>query len=346
MPVELYVLASVLVLIAAVGVPLITKAVWLPRELSFEKFDDIELSPRLLAYFQALDVELSPLGFGPVLTFEVTNLQGANMTRVYQSEHDSAVAGATCMRGEAAVAGAAPTGQNYVEWITRYEDGSSLTTRNVTIAELFDLMPGETRLERPGERNLEKLKAHHDRKAEELRVRGARFPHGRDVLGEFAEYHERWTAFQESQGLVRYDPEKQVYKASAKAAWRGVANYLNPLADNFSLGRFALGLLLGSGLPVLGVLAGDRPEVSGWAEAMGATPEVGAWVVLGLAFTLGGAAVGALFTTKSFVWALLLGYVPIRLLGGGLGLELVLVLWMGVVAEQVSAVVEKRRLLV
>lgn len=114
----------------------------------------------------------------------------------------------------------------------------------------------------------------------------------------------------------------------------------------FSLGRFALGLLVGAGLPVLGVLAAERGEVARWAEAVGATAGVGSWIVLGLGFTLGGAAVGALFTTKSFVWALLLGYVPIRLLGGDLGLELVLVLWMGVVAERVSAFVERRRLLV
>lgn len=346
MPIELTVLAAVFVLIAALGVPVITRAVWLPRELSFREVEDEQLSAKQLAYFLALDNELAALGYRPRLSFEVSNLQGGNLTRVYQSDQEPAVVAASCLRGESAVPGAPPTAENYVEWVTRHDDGTILTTRNVSISDLFELMPHEIRQECPGESSLERLKRRHDLRAEELRVRGPRFPHGRDLLAEFQEHHDRWCAFQESKGLLKFDPERLVYRARAKAAWRGVANFLNPMADNFTLRRFALGLILGAGLPVLGVLGAERPELVRVTEMIGVAPKIGAWVLLGLSFSAGGAAVGALFTSKSLVWALLLGYVPIRLLGADISLELLLVLWMGVVAEQVSAMVHKRRLLV
>jgi hypothetical protein len=55
-----------------------------------------------------------------------------------------------------------------------------------------------------------------------------------------------------------------------------------------------------------------------------------------LAFSAGGAAVGWIFIWKSFIWALLLGYLPLRLLDPGAGFELILAAWMGVVAESVA----------
>ena len=126
-----------------------------------------------------------------------------------------------------------------------------------------------------------------------------------------------------------------------------MANYLNPLADNFTLGRFVLGLVLGAGPPILGALAVGSPvALTPLVRTLGLAPELGVWLLLGLAFTAGGAAVGGLFASKSFVWALLLGYLPIRLLDPTGSVGLVLVLWMGAVAERVSQFLQRRALLV
>jgi hypothetical protein len=343
---ELIVLGITLLVFTLIGIPAITRGVWVPHELEFRTLEEAELTAPQRAYYQALDLRFAALGYRPRLNFEVTNFQGGNLTRVYQSEHEAALASATCLRGESARPGAVPTAHNYVEWTSRYEDGSVLTTRNVSISDVFDLMPREIRQDCPGERDVGRLKARHDSRAEVLRVHGPVFPHGRDLLAAFGEHHRRWTAFQESRGLLRNDPAAGLYRARARTAWRGVANYLNPLADNFTALRFAVGLALGAGLPALGVVAAASPEVPRLAERLSLSPALLTWGVLATAFSGGGAAVGWLFSSKCFVWALLLGYVPIRLLDPSPGLDLVLVLWMGAVAEQVSRFFHRRQVLV
>ncbi len=316
MPPELWILGFVFILIALVGVPAIKRGVHLPREMILETIGDEDLTDTQRTYFQRLDAEVATLGYTPLLNFIARNLQGANVTRVYRSDYDAAVLGASCLKGRSAV-DESESSQNYLEWVTKYEDGTSLTTRNVTIAELFARMPHQLLHDYPGMASAA-LKARHDRHAEPLRVRGPRFPHGRDVLQEFRDYHRRWCTFQDSKGLLRFDAQADVYRATGKVAWRGVANFLNPLADNFTLPRFVAGVLLGAGVPALAA-----------ATAQGLP-------MLFAAFVVAGAAIGWLFTSKSFVWALLLGYVPLRVAVVGTGTALLLILTMGLVADRVA----------
>jgi hypothetical protein len=255
--------------------------------------------------------------------------------------------GASVMKARAALPGGREIGQNYLEWITRYEDDTTLTTRNATVSDPFELMPHQMRQEFPGTSDVGELKARHDRRAQQLLPRGPRFPHGRDWMAEYRDYHRRWCAFQEAKGLLRHDAAAGVYRATAKVAWRGIVNFLNPLADNFTLARFVLGLLLGAGMPALGILATADPGVLAWlTRTTGLTPGLGRLLVLGAAFTLGGAAVGWLFMFKSFIWARVLGYLPLRLLAPAAGLDVLVVLWMGVVAARVAAVRQRRELLI
>ena len=347
MPVELWVLAATLLAFATIAVPAITRSVHLPRELAIETVPDEELTDRQRIHFQTLDAALTGLGYRPLVNFQVTNLPGANLTRIYRGEHDAAVLGASLMKAQSVLPGAREAGQNYLEWITKYEDETTLTTRNVPVSDLFERMPHQIRQDFPGASDVARLKARHDSRAQELLPRGPRFPHGRDWMAEYRDYHRRWCAFQESRGLLRHDAEAGVYRATVRTAWRGIANFLNPLADNFTLGRFVLGLLLGAGVPALGILAAADPAVVAWlTRTTGLTAGLGRLLLLGAAFTAGGAAVGWLFVWKSFVWALLLGYLPLRLLAPGAGVEVMVVLWMGFMADRVAAFRQKRELLV
>jgi hypothetical protein len=347
MPIELWVVAGTLTLFAGIAVPVITRSIHVPRELAIETVPDEGLTDRQRIHFQTLDAALSVLGYRPLVNFQVTNLQGANLTRIYRGDHDAAILGASLMKGHSALPGAQEAGQNYLEWITKYEDDTTLTTRNVTVSDLFERMPHQIRQDFPAVSDVVRLKAHHDRRAQELLPCGPRFPHGRDWMADYRDYHRRWCAFQESKGLLRHDTEAGVYRATARTAWRGIANFLNPLADNFTPARFVLGLLLGAGVPALGILAAADLAVLAWlTRTTGLAPGLGRLLVLGAAFTAGGAAVGWLFMWKSFIWALLLGYVPLRLLAPGAGGGVMVVLWMGFVADRVAALRQKRELLV
>lgn len=345
LPPELLLLGIVLALCLFAGVPAIRYGIWLPRELELQVLPDDELSEVQLDHYRRLDEALQDTGYRPRLNFTVLNMQGPTLSRVYWADHDPALLGAHCLRSQGAFYEHRPTAQNYMEWITKYEDGTVLSTRNAEITELFDPMPHQLRQECVGLIDPLALKARHDRKARELLARGPVWAHARDVLEEFRAFHVRFCAFQESRGLLVRDGELRL-RPTVRTALRGVATFLNPLADNFTLGRFALGLLLGMGLPVLATWL-TTPSAE-WRPAgfplLALTP-VGRLVLLAAVYTAAGAAVGWIFHLKAFLWAALFGYLPLRLLTASPWSLLLLALWMGQVADWTGQLRNRREML-
>jgi hypothetical protein len=347
LPPEIWILAVVLAGITFVAVPAIVRGSFLPRDLEVEVVPDEALSESQHRYFQRLDAHLAALGYSPVSNFVATNLQGDNLTRYYRSDHDPAILGASCLRGVNFVDENARGAVNYGEWITKYEDGSSLNTLNSPVSDLFDLMPHQIRQRFPGLTDLAQLKGRHDRKAALLLPRHPRFAHGRDIVAEWETFHRDWCEFQASRGLLRHEPEAGGYRVAPRAAWRGVLNFLNPLADNFSLPRFLAGVVLGAGLPIVTLLLLRDPAVLTFLSNRFGSAS--AFLPLGLslvAFALAGAVVGWVFEGKCFVWSLVLGYVPLRIVGSALGMGIVLCLVMGFVADRVSWIRSRRNALV
>jgi MFS family permease len=114
-----------------------------------------------------------------------------------------------------------------------------------------------------------------------------------------------------------------------------VRNYLNPLADNFTIGRFASGLIFGASLPI--VIAFAPPGLIERLGARAGLPSATAWTVAEvIAFALSGVVVGSLFRAKSFIWAILLGYLPLFLLGVRLPGQVFMTLLMAIVADAVT----------
>jgi hypothetical protein len=334
-------------LLLAVGVPTIRLGVWLPRRLEIETVPDDELSSAQREHFQKLDTALAKAAYTPRMNFSVTNMQGQTLTRLYLSDHEHAVLGAHCLRSASVIDEKVVGGHNYIEWITKYEDDTTLTTRNAGLADVFDRMPHQIRQECVGLTDPVALKARHDAKASGLLHHHPRPAQGADILGEFADFHERWCRFQESRGLLVPSADGTRYNAGVKAALRGVANYLNPLADNFTPLRFLLAVVLGAGTPILAawLLTPDAPgRPSGLPIVSPESPLV-RMAALGAAYAGAGIAVGCIFTAKAFIWAALLGYLGLRLTGAS-GAELWLAVWMGFVAEQVGRYRTQREILV
>jgi hypothetical protein len=334
MPVEAWLLAAFLALALVVGVPLIRFGVHLPAELDIATVPDDGLTPEQGAYFQRLDEKMRGLGYAPQLNFTVLNFQGGTLSRVYTGAYDAAVLGAHLMRGHAALDESQVSAQNYQEWITRYEDGTTLTTRNAELGELFDRLPGQVVQDVVGAGVVD-LKGRHDRRARELLGRVPRHVTAAQGIEEFKDYHRRWCAFQVERGLMVRDATGEKVHPTVRTALRGVFNFLNPLADNFTWPRFLAGVVAGAGLPLAAALAADLGFLPGPS-----------WVGPALAATGAGAVIGVVFTGKAFVWSLLLGYLPLRLLGEDPVPQLLLALWMGFVAESVARVQDRRRLLV
>ena len=347
MPLELWLLAVSLAFALLVGVPAIRFGLWLPRDLQFETVPDDRLTAAQRAHFERLDLSLAPLAYFPRFNF-ATNLQGATLSRVYLCDHDSAILGAHCVRGANVIDESQPSGANYLEWITRYEDGTTLLTQNAELGEVFDRMPHQVKQKFVGLRDPKALKQRHDRRAAELLSRQPRNPHRGDMLAEYHDHHLRFCDFQASRGLLLPVGPDGRHRLTVKTALRGVLNFFNPLADNFTVLRFAVGAVFGAGLPLLVTWLLDA-HAPGRPPGLPVLPPMGdlaRWVVLGLAYGVAGAVVGYVFNAKQLVWAALLGYVPLRLLEFSAGPAVVAALWMAGVAEQVARFRQRRELLV
>ena len=343
MPIELSLLLVAAVMILVVGVPAIRFGIWLPRDLEFEIVSDAALTAAQRAHFTRLDMVAAPLAYFPRLTF-ATNLQGATLTRVYLCDHDPAVLGAHCLRGADVLDMGTPSGHNYLEFITRYEDGTVLTTLNAELSEVFDPMPHQVKQKCVGVSDPGALKGRHDARAQRI-MRAPRSPHGVDALAEFRDFHRRFCDFQVSRGLLVPANAMGRHMVTVKTALRGVSNFFNPLADNFTLPRFALAFTLASGLPLLALWLG-RPDAAGRPAGLPVLAETALErnALLAAACAVGGAAVGWIFSSKQMVWAALLGYVPLRMAGGAAAPLCALL--MAAVSEIVSRVRVRRETLV
>jgi hypothetical protein len=335
LPADVWLVLGMATLTVAAGVPLILASVRVHRDLKLELVDDADLTPAQREHYQRLDLAAGALGYRPRLNFRALNLAGPSLTRAYLSEAEPAVLGAHCM------AASAGGGHNFEEWYTRHEDGTTLTTRNCEISTLFDRMPHQVIQESVGMRDLATLRERHRRGEMELLARSPRHPDQRKLLDEAVEFHRRWCDHQVARGRLVPLPDGAL-RPSLRTALRGVGNYFNPLADNFTVPRFALALLGGLGLPLLGCWAAD-PAAPLRPTGLPLLP-LDARLTLGLGWVLGGAAVGAVFTSKDFIWGALLGWAALRLFRTG-GLE-ALALLMAVTAQTVAHWRIRRRQLV
>src|SRR5262249_46336242 len=139
---------------------------------------------------------------------------------------------------------------DYVETITRYTDGTSLTTINSSTTSLFDPPPGKTVQRRPGLGPV-RLKEAHDEAARAL-AREPRWVRGDEILERWQESHQQWYEHQVARGLLEYDPRTDRYAPSRRTALRGIVDYLNPVAKSAPPHRIAAGALASGALLGLG----------------------------------------------------------------------------------------------
>ena len=319
-----------------VGLPLITKKISVPTRVIFEEVPDHELTPGQSMYFAALDSKMHELGYRPTINRRPTNMQGRALIRAYLSEVDPAIAMMNLMTSE--IEGSPEQPMNYMEIVTRYGDGTILSTRNAEISEVLEPLPEQIIQERRGLREPAALKAAHDRKAEELLSHGPTFSRPEDFEPVFHEFHERWCRHQIERGLlVPRDDDAERLRPTVKAGLRGIANFLNPLADNFTLHRFLTAIVFGLVVPVVTILWLTGPGsfvIMRLASTTGFEPTICVVAFLAIMLSIVGVVVGLIFVTKAFIWSFLLTYALLRLVGPtGIGATFALSLWTGVVSD-------------
>ncbi len=322
-----------------VGVPAITRNVWLPRHLQCEEVPREKLTPRQAAFFDSYDKKMAEIAYFPLSTFRVINLKGSNLNRAYASSSDPA----RCLVTMMSAGGNGFT--TCLEIITRYADGTRLSTKNTQLSSVLASMPNRIVQQFPGIQDVAELKRRHDRRAETLLSRSPEFRPQSSYFSDLDEYHQQYCQYQESNRLLRFDTAAGLYRATYRTGLRGVFNFINPLADNFTVPRFILGALLGAGLPL--IAATQHARILSWLSSFGTTNLALAGVLLTpVACTLAAIAIGCIFTNKAFIWALVLGFLPAKLLALTTGLSLGSGLYMAAVAHWAARFCISRRKLV
>ena len=322
-------------ILVIIGVPRIRRTVWLPRELEFEELPADRLTPDQAAFLGAYDQKVAALQYQTFKTFRVTNMLGHNLIRVYLSSADPAKCAVTAVSSKNKA-----LFTSYVEFATRYADGTRLVVNNNRSSGIFNDMPGNVIRRYPGLKDVLELKRRHDREAETLRERGVVFYNPANYFDDFRDFHRKYVEYQASKGLLHWDASANVYRATSWTALRGIRNYLNPFGDrSFSFLRFALGVAIGAGTPIL--VRVDLP-LRVWL-AVHAGPfgiMAGMWLPLA-AYAAAGALVGLLFSRRTFVWALLLGTLPSRFVFGAAEVGYSLV--MAAIADVVGRASNRRK---
>jgi hypothetical protein len=318
-----------------VGIPAITRSVWLPRNLQCEVISRDKLTPRQAAFFDSYDKKMAEMAYFPISTFRVTNLKGQNLNCAYANSADPARCLATMMS-------IGPSFTTCLEIVTRFADGTRLSTKNTQLSPVLAIMPNRIVQQFPGIQDPVELKRRHDQKAETLQSRSPEFRPPSSYFTDLNEYHQQFCQYQETKKLLRFDTAAGLYRATYRTGLRGVANFVNPLADNFTVPRLILGTLLGAGLPL--IAATQRGPILLWLSTFGSTNlALAATLLTPLACTAAAIAIGSIFTKKAFIWALVLGFLPAKLLALSTGLSLGSGLWMAVVADFAARVCVARR---
>jgi hypothetical protein len=347
--VDLVLFAVSVVAFLAIGLPLITRQVFIPAVVEFDRIADHELSPEQSFHFARLDVEMLELGYRPAGTRRPTNMQGDALVRLYFSAVDPAVISANLITAKVPVGN--EQSADYLEIVTQFRDGTTLSTRNAEISDVLDRLPDHILVERRGLPDAARLKKEHDARAAELLAHDPIHRRPEEFETAFNEHHRRWCDHLLERGLVRRSPENpEILRPTVKTGLRGILNFINPLADNFTPVRFLTGAVFGLIAPACGILWIRGPGalvVARAAAALGLAGDTGSVIALAIVVGISGAVVGLVFVEKSFIWSFVFTYVLLRLIAPtGFLATVALCVWAGALADRAGRWRQRRRRLV
>src|SRR5262249_28707395 len=142
--------------------------------------------------------------------------------------------------------------------ITRYRDGTALTTINSAVTSPFAPVPQCITQRVPG-MDPTRMKERHEARAAELLPHEPLWLGPGDILERWRESHRRWCQHQEKVGLLLYARPSASSRLPAPTGLRGIANFLNPVGREMTPARFLAALFFAAVLPCAVILAVTSP---------------------------------------------------------------------------------------
>jgi hypothetical protein len=287
----------------------------IPMRFEVELIAEDQLTAVQREYLKPIDAQLLALNYRPLCTFRAKNF-GANLVRRYANPADPASCALTVVEVKVEVNGVKGVKNSCsAEFATRFSEGKRLSTRNMALKSLFDQPPYRTVQECPNITNLAELKRKHDALARNF---GAPCPASQDaasVLEEFQVEHERYSKYQVECGNYRMAPDGNSYLLSDRVYERGIRNHFLPFGKRISLAHVLFSALIGSVLPLFGIL-----KLAPWL-ARGPYQDIAgilpiSCVAIAACYLLAGIIMGLVCDVQKFTWIMIITYLPAHLVAG------------------------------
>jgi hypothetical protein len=287
----------------------------IPARFDRQILDESSFSEQRKKYFASFDAQLAALNYRPMCTFRVANY-GTNLLREYLNPGDPARCTLTIVEVQTNVQGLkAAKHSSMVCFSTRFSNGKELATRNMELKSLMDSPEYRVLQDCPNVTDIAELKKRHDARSAAF---GTPVSPPLDIPSLFAAYEEenqRHFTHQVQRGILRLNPQGDAYELTDKAFNRGIRNFFNPFARRLSLKTALLSLLVGAVLPLYGILK-FGPAVT---ERVGNFPVLGmnpATLAIAACYAATGFILGFFGEVQSYVWAILITYIPAHLVAG------------------------------
>jgi len=296
----------------------------IPVQLEFQEIPDHSLTKSQSDYIKPVEEQLAALNYYPECTYKVTNvINGSpNLVRRYSNPADSAACALTIVEVKVKVKGIeAVKTSSHVSFRTRFSDGNSLNTRNMSLKTLFDHPPESVVQECRQIMNLAELKRRHDSRAAQM---GSPLPPpsgSKAIFDDAQKAHHRFAEFQLQRGLYQLLPDGNGYEVTDKTRLRGVWNHFNPFARRMIWSELAFSAMVGAVLPLLAILkvapmiARNSPDAAVPSAALAAIPAV-SLLVIALFYCLAGVLIGIVSDWAPYYWIFLISYVPTHAIAG------------------------------
>jgi hypothetical protein len=280
------------------------------------RYDIREVRPDALTdaqsrYFAPYDEKLAAMNYFPVCTYRLANY-GQNLFRTYTNPLDKARCELMVYELPAVKESKLPSADIFTMCFhTRFSDGTVLTTRNKAVKSILDQPPYWVVQECPGMSDPVQMKREHDRKSATMGQAVSPPSDAKSVFDNIQSEHERFSDYQLQNGGYVALPDGSSYVLADQVYWRAICDYLNPFTQKLSMRHFLPAALVGIGLP-LSALTILAPAAAQAAASLGFPRLVAARCVTLACYVVAGAVLGCLLERNTFLWALLLTYLVLR----------------------------------
>jgi hypothetical protein len=286
----------------------------IPARFDRQIVDESSLSIEQRKYFAPFDAQLAAMNYRPMCTFRVANY-GTNLLREYSNPADPAHCTLTIVEVQTTVKNLqAVKNSSMVSFKTSFSSGKELVTRNMELKSVMDSPDYRVLQDCRNVTDLADLKKRHNARSAAF---GTPVSPPRDVKSLFEAYeveNQRHFAHQVQRGILKLNAQGDAYIVTDKAFNRGILNFFNPFARRLTLTNALLSLLVSAVIPLYGILK-LAPAV---AERVGDPYLASGPQALAIAacFAATGVLLGLFSEVRSFVWIVVMTYVPAHLVAG------------------------------